>query len=263
MTTQWYAQRWFAVLVALVVAAVNAAWVLLDRSSPSFDQASYLTIAIQYNQAVDAGGLDALPDTMTALDPARGPLYVLLLMPVMAVLGNDQASGLWLNALIAPVLYVAAGEVAWRLTRSWRVRLLAIVLVAGTPILVGLQHDTLVDFLLAALAALSVWGLVGSDHLLRRWPMVGVGVAMGLGTLTKVTFPAFVIGPAVVSLVWALSEAPRRRGRQAGRASRGEPRHRARPLPGDRAAVVPAPPRRHARVHQVDHRGSAGGRSRS
>ena len=102
----------------LGVAAVNAVWVLLDRSSPSFDQASYLTVAIQYNQAVDAGGLDALPDTMTALDPARGPLYVLLLMPVMAVLGNDQASGLWLNALIAPVLYVAAGEVAWRLTRS-------------------------------------------------------------------------------------------------------------------------------------------------
>jgi hypothetical protein len=205
VTGRWYAQRWFAVRVAVGAAAVNTTWVLLDRSTPSFDQASYLTVAIQYNQAVDAGGLDALPDTMTALDPARGPLYVLLLMPVMAVLGNDQASGLWLNALIAPVLYVAAGEVGWRLTRSWLVRLLAILLVAGTPILVGLQHDTLVDFLLAALAALSVWGLLVSDHFLRRWPMVGAGVAMGLGTLTKVTFPAFVVGPAVVSLLWALT----------------------------------------------------------
>ena len=33
-----------------------------------------------------------------------------------------------------------------------------------------------------------------------RWVSLGLGLAMGLGTLTKVTFPIFVVGPILVVL---------------------------------------------------------------
>lgn len=96
-------------------------------------------------------------------DPSRGPLFTVLLLPFVYVFGPAARSGLLLNLLIAPVLYFAAGGIAWALFRNWIARLLTIALVATMPLLVGLFHNVLQDFLLVTLTTVSLLLLLKSE----------------------------------------------------------------------------------------------------
>ena len=187
-------------VVAFALAAANGVWLLLDRSSPSFDQASYLRLTVLYNRAVADAGPDVLFDTVRAMDPGRGPLYTVALMPWLAVFGDGPRSALLYNSALMVVLLLAAGEVAHQLFGNARSRLLAMVVVALTPLMIGLQHEVLVDFQLTTAACLAVAFLLRSDGFSRLPATLLAAVAIALGTLTKVTFPAFVIGPVLVVL---------------------------------------------------------------
>lgn len=189
-----------AVALALIAAAANAIWVLLDHSTPSFDQSSYLTIAITFRDALQNGGLKDLFEAIRDTDPARGPLYTVVILPFMLIFGDGARTGVLPNLLLAPVLYLATGQVAWIIFRNGAARLLAIVFVATMPLIVGLQHEQLQDFLLLTLTTVSVLLLLMGEGFTKRWVCIGLGVAMGLGTLTKVTFPLFILGPVVVVL---------------------------------------------------------------
>ena len=187
-----------AIALAIAAALANGVWIFLDNSIPSWDQAHYLSVAIEYKRVLQSGGPIDLLRTIHAADPGRGPLFTVLLMPFVYLFGPAARSGLLLNLLIAPVLYFAAGEIAWTLFRSWVARLLAIALVATMPLLVGLFHNVLQDFLLVTLTTVSLLLLLKSDGFERRGATLAMALTMGLGTLTKVTFPLFVAGPLAV-----------------------------------------------------------------
>lgn len=190
----------FAVALAIFAACANGVWILLDEATPSWDQSFYLSVALTYGDAFGAGGVPDVLHAIRTTDPSHAPLFTLLLWPLLSLFGPGPRSALLLNFLLSPLLYIAAGQVAWLLFRSWVARLLAIVLVATMPLMVGLGHEILADYLLVTVVTVSLWLLLLSDGF-RRWDMaVATGVAMGLGTLTKVTFPAFVAGPLIVVL---------------------------------------------------------------
>jgi len=190
----------FAVALAIVAACANGAWILLDSATPSWDQSYYLSTALAYGDAFDAGGIPDLLHAIRTTDASHGPLFTVLLWPLLSIFGPGPRSALLLNFLVSPFLYIAAGQIAWLLFRNWVARLLAIGLVATMPLMVGLGHEVLQDFLLVTLTAVALWLLLLTDGF-RRWEMaVATGVAMGLGTLTKVTFPLFVAGPLLVVL---------------------------------------------------------------
>ena len=190
-----------AIALALLAAAANAIWVFLDHSTPSWDQSSYLTVAITFRDALQNGGPKDLFNAIRDTDPARGPLFTTSILPFMLVFGDGARTGLLPNLVLAPVLYLAAGQIAWIVFRNGAARLLAIVFVATMPLLVGLQHEVLQDFVLLTLTTVSILLLLMGEGFTRRWYCVGLGVAMGLGTLTKVTFPIFVLGPLLVVLI--------------------------------------------------------------
>jgi 4-amino-4-deoxy-L-arabinose transferase-like glycosyltransferase len=190
--------RQAAIALAILAALANGVWILLDHSVPSWDQSHYLSTTLQYQHSFESGGpIDLLRSIHTA-DPSHGPLFTVLLLPFFAVFGATNSSALLLNLAIAPVLYFAAGEIAWIVFKSWSARLLTIVLVATMPLMVGLLHNALQDFLLVTLATLSLLLLLESEGLQRRWTTWAMALTMGLGTLTKVTFPLFVAGPLLV-----------------------------------------------------------------
>jgi len=192
------AGREAAVALAIVAALANGVWIFLDRSIPSWDQAHYLSVALEYKRGLQSGGPIELLRTIHLADPSRGPLFPALLLPLVYAFGPAARSGLLLNLLIAPALYLAAGEIAWTLFRSRLSRLLAILLVATMPLTVGLFHNVLQDFLLVTLTTVSLLLLLKSDGFRRRGTTLAAALAMGLGTLTKVTFPLFVAGPLLV-----------------------------------------------------------------
>jgi 4-amino-4-deoxy-L-arabinose transferase-like glycosyltransferase len=190
--------RQAAIALAILAALANGVWILLDHSVPSWDQSHYLSTTLQYQHSFASGGpIDLLRSIHTA-DPSHGPLFTVLLLPFVAIFGATNGSALLLNLAIAPLLYFAAGEIAWIAFRSWSARLLTIVLVATMPLMVGLFHNALQDFLLVTLATVSLLLLLESKGFQRRWTTWAMALTMGLGTLTKVTFPLFVAGPLLV-----------------------------------------------------------------
>jgi len=208
-----------AIALAAIAALANGVWILLDHSNPSWDQAHYLSTALQYRDAFHIGGPIELVHAINRADPSHGPLFTIALAPAMAIFGSSNSAGLVVNLVAAPVLYLAAGQIAYVVFRNGFARLLTILLVAMTPILVGLFHNVLQDFLLVTLTTVALLLLLESERFRRRWITWGMALAMALGTLTKVTFPLFVVGPFLVVVAQAVSEVvSARRGddREAG-----------------------------------------------
>lgn len=189
-----------ATLLALVAALANGIWILLDHTPPSWDQAHYLDATWHYQQAHAIDGLAGLVQSIHSTDPGHGPLFTVALLPFFYVLDDLTRSGLILNLMLAPVLYLSAGQIAMHLFRSWQARLLTILLVATMPLMVGLFHNNLQDFPLATFTALSLLLLLKSELFQRRAISLLLGLTLGLGTLTKVTFPMFVAGPLLLVL---------------------------------------------------------------
>jgi 4-amino-4-deoxy-L-arabinose transferase-like glycosyltransferase len=193
-----------ALALALLMAVINGIWLFIDSSAPSWDQSHYLTVALEYQRAFEAGGPIEFLHAVKGADPSHGPLFTVLLLPFIWIFGASARSGLILNLCAAPILFFCAGEIAWTIFRSWFARLLTIVLVGLMPLMIGLFHNVLQDFLLITLAIVSIMFLLKSEGFQRRWMTIFAGLAMGLGTLTKVTFPLFVIGPVVVVVAQVL-----------------------------------------------------------
>jgi 4-amino-4-deoxy-L-arabinose transferase-like glycosyltransferase len=207
----------FAIALAILATIANGIWVFLDNGTPSWDQSHYLWATLQYKGQLAGGPIDVL-DSIYTIDPDHGPQFTVLMLPFVEIFGASNRSGLLLNLLAAPVLFFSAGQIAWIIFKSWQARLLAIVLVATMPLVVGLSHTVLQDFLLVTLATVSLYLLLETRGFERRWVSLGLGLAMGLGTLTKVTFPMVMVGPLLVVLAQvALSR--RGEGHEAGSAA--------------------------------------------
>jgi 4-amino-4-deoxy-L-arabinose transferase-like glycosyltransferase len=187
-----------AIALAIALALANGIWLLLDNSVPSWDEAHYLSVALDYQRSFEVGGPIEFLHAVKDADPGHGPLFTVGLLPFIWIFGPSNASGLILNFCAAPFLYYCAGEVAYVMFRNWQARLLAMLLVGAMPLLVGLGHYVLQDFLLVTLATAAVLLLWKSDGFQRRGMTIGMAAAMGAGTLTKVTFPLFVVGPLLV-----------------------------------------------------------------
>jgi 4-amino-4-deoxy-L-arabinose transferase-like glycosyltransferase len=195
-----------AILLALLAAIGNGIWILHDHSIPSWDQSHYLDVTWQYRQALSNLGPIQLLQAIHSVDPSRGPLFPVLMLPFNYVFGSGARSGLILNFCLAPVLYLAAGEIAAIVFRSGRARLIAILLTATVPLLVGLYHNVLQDFLLTTLATVSILLLLKTELFTRRKACLALGATVGLGMLAKVTFPLFLLGPLVVIAIQAIPE---------------------------------------------------------
>ncbi len=193
-----------AVAFAIALAIANGIWILVDNSVPAWDQAHYLSTTLQYQHALESGGPIDLLRSIHGTDPSHGPLYTVALLPFFLIFGASASSAMVLSLTLAPVLYFCAGEIAWTIFRNTFARYLTMFLVATMPILIGLFHNVLQEFTLTTLAALSLLLLLRSDLFQRRWMTWAMAFTMGLGTLTKVTFPAFVIGPFLVVLAQAI-----------------------------------------------------------
>ncbi|MFN8470248.1 MAG: hypothetical protein U0X20_32135 [Caldilineaceae bacterium] len=80
---------------------------------------------------------------------------------------------------------------------------LAAALLGLFPIIFAMSRYLYLDFALAALVALDMALLIGSERFSRRWPALGVGLVLGLAFWVKWTAAAFVIGPLIYMVLRA------------------------------------------------------------
>jgi 4-amino-4-deoxy-L-arabinose transferase-like glycosyltransferase len=105
------------------------------------------------------------------------------------------------NLIFVPLLGAGCYQTGRLVYDDARAGLLAVVFALGTPMIIGQFHWFLLDAPEAALVAVSVWLLLST----RRFELLErsflAGIVVGLGLLTKETFPAFVLGPLLVLLI--------------------------------------------------------------
>jgi 4-amino-4-deoxy-L-arabinose transferase-like glycosyltransferase len=202
--------RWTAARLLIVVASMslNALWIKVDRLPPAWDQSHYLDVALDFVKGFEQRGFRGLGHAILTIDPARGPALPLAMVPFFLLFGGSEQSGLLLNVLIWPILLLSVGEIASRLVDR-RAGLLAMVIAATTPLIVGLSQQVLVEFLLTSLTTLTVLLLLVVRDFEDTRASILLGLVVGAGWLTKVTFPGLIAGPLLVTALCTIVVAVR------------------------------------------------------
>jgi len=185
---------WLAGLF-VILASVTIIWVSVDRRPPEWDHANHLERALRCHKNLAEGRLQAILEESAFYPPlalcAAGLLY--FVFPVATL--TAQAVMLGFLAIALAALF-AVGRELW----DDGAGLIAAFFFATAPFVVFSLMNFQLDLPLAAMVALTLWMLRRTDGL-RRGPScaAALGVVLGLGMLTKPTFPVYVVAP----MLWA------------------------------------------------------------
>jgi 4-amino-4-deoxy-L-arabinose transferase-like glycosyltransferase len=184
------------ILLAVLFAAASLAWLMLDRSPPTWDDAWYLTNSLTVYDALAHGGIAGYLTKLNSVFGFKAPLIAALPAPFYLVFGRRWHAAYLVNVAAMFVLFAAL----YRLARRWwtpRAAVFAIAIAGAMPLLYGLSRWYLVEYVLTALIAVAVCALADSDFLL-------FGVLSGFGLLLKISYPLFVL--PVFLYVWSKSQ---------------------------------------------------------
>jgi len=192
-----------SLVLIVVITLVNASWAMRDHTPPMWDQSNYLHDTWAYMQALDHGGVRGLIHAIHHTDPYRPPLFTVVLLPLSYVFGAGMAAGLALNVILWPILLLATSAVAAELFGE-RARILAILVLAPMPLLVATSHTVLQEFPLVTLIVLVILSALRTRLFVRPIASAALGLTLGLGMLTKLSFFTGVMGPLAVVASFAL-----------------------------------------------------------
>lgn len=174
------------------LAAANLVWFARDTRPPFWDMANHQKWALQVYESVELHGLRGL--LRTGLTEFYPPLYHGIVAVFYAAFGKSADAAQYAD-LPAIALLLAATYGIGRSVLPPAAAAAAAVLVNFYPFLVWLSHETLIDYWLTSLVALSIWLLIRTEDFSRRGRSILFGFSCGLGMLTKWTFPFFVALP--------------------------------------------------------------------
>lgn len=197
------AQEWLAVAAGfMMLVAVAAVWLALDRRPPAWDHANHLERAVRCFQFLAAGDVGAV----LAQSSFYPPLAICAGGLVDALAPSDTATA---QSAVLAFLGVGMGAV-YALGRSLvggGAGVIAALLFGSAPFVVHSSVHFQLDVPLAAMVALALVTLVKSERLQHTGWSAGLGIVVGLGMLTKPPFAVYV-GPV---LAWAVLAARNRR----------------------------------------------------
>src|SRR5262245_7550050 len=202
---------WLALsLLFVLLTAVTAAWVLIDRRPPEWDHANHLERAVGCYRILSDPGRDRVREILDVssfyppiVPCAAGLLYfVFPIAPLtaQAVMLGFVALGLAATFALGRHLY------------DTETGLLAAFLLGTAPFVVFSLTNFQLDLPLAAMVAVSLYLLVRTDAFSRPGWCAALGVALGLGMITKPPFAGYLL-PVFTWALWRSLRADDRRGR--------------------------------------------------
>ncbi len=189
-------------LIWLLHAAINYSWLRQDTRPPTFDAAQNAAWTVRMaHLPFGSEPLAALAGLFASYP--YPPLVYWVAAPFVRVGGPHIDTILLSQLLFLGLLFFATYQIGAALM-SRRAALLAVALLSFFPAIFGLSRIYLLDLPQAAVAALTVWLLLCTQRFERLAPSLAVGVALGLGVLTKWLFAAAVAGPLLLTMWLAL-----------------------------------------------------------
>jgi hypothetical protein len=190
------AREWAMVLgVFAALVAVCAVWLAFDRRPPEWDHANHLERAIVCARDLDTGDVERLLERSSFYPP----LVICAAGAVYRFLPSDA-----LGPQLVIWLFLGVGMVATyllgRRLAGGLVGVVAAVLFGTAPFVVFSALRFQLDLPLAAMVALTLWIMLNTEFFMRPGWSLLAGVVVGLGMLTKPSFPVYVAPAVVVTL---------------------------------------------------------------
>ncbi|MCL7453911.1 MAG: glycosyltransferase family 39 protein [Anaerolineae bacterium] len=201
-TSRWRAtlDRWWPALLlaGLWLFQVIANWVWLSKNvvMTAFDRIAALSNSLFYYDTFSEITLRSLFKA-TIQDEIRPPLFAASMAIMQKLLGVSTDVAVMVNAVYMGILLAASYGIGTRLGGR-RTGLISAALVAFTPMVFSMSRYAYFEFTVAAFTALSIYLLLTSERFEKRGFALLLGPALGLGLLTKRTFPVFVVGALLV-----------------------------------------------------------------
>ncbi|HZS49875.1 MAG TPA: glycosyltransferase family 39 protein [Bryobacterales bacterium] len=193
--------QWAALLlITLFLLAADQAYAWSNKRPPTFDDAWYLETSLYFFHQLAQGGFSAFASAYAHSFRIKAPLISVLPLPFYFLLGPGYRPAMLVNTVFLVLSSICLFLLGRRLF-SPQAGLAAVIFYQTMPLSYGLSRVFMVDYGLSALVIVWLYCLAVSERLTRGSVNFLLGIVLGLGLLMKVTFPAFIAGPLLVTLL--------------------------------------------------------------
>ncbi|HEY3960322.1 MAG TPA: glycosyltransferase family 39 protein [Solirubrobacteraceae bacterium] len=183
--------------MTLLFIALTCWWLTGDSSIPIYDAGSHLETVFTFHDMLHSGNLLG-PFNYEYPYPPFGTMVGVLATFIGGV--NVAAPIIGENLVFVSLLALGVYQTG-RLLFGARAGLLAVVFVFGSPLLIAQFHVFMLDAPETALVAVSIWLLLACKDFSDLRIAALAGLAVGIGMLIKVQYPAFVAGIVLIALL--------------------------------------------------------------
>jgi 4-amino-4-deoxy-L-arabinose transferase-like glycosyltransferase len=197
-----------AILAGIIIIsiAIHLVWLMLDRSVPSWDDASHLTNALNYQRVLDRVqpfSSDWWRELWAQSPSYTAPFIYILTVPFLNIFGKSVDSGILVN-LIFIITIACTTYALGKTVFSSQISLWAAGLCLMFPALLNVQMMYLLDDGIVAITCLTFWFLTlwkNADTKAKSWQWSLIfGISFGCLMLSKPTGFLFLTFPSIFLL---------------------------------------------------------------
>ncbi|MGH2853352.1 MAG: ArnT family glycosyltransferase [Solirubrobacteraceae bacterium] len=195
--SQWSGYAWGTIAATTAFIALTCWWLTQDRSIPIYDAGDHLETALLFHHMLSTG------ETLGPINhESPYPPFALLVGALSIFVGGvSVASPIIGENLVFVSLMTLGCYQTGRLLFGPKAGMLAAIFVLGSDLLTAQFHVFMLDAPEAAIVAVSVWLLLACDDFGRVGVAGVAGLAVGIGLITKVQYPSFVMGIVLLALL--------------------------------------------------------------
>ena len=179
----------------LYLCAANIVWIAIDTRPPFWDMANHARWAMGVLRDFEQNGIAAL-QTLPQDTSGYPPFYHVIVALGYRVFGTSIDTAQLANIPAMVLLTLATYAIARRFIEPTAAAI-AGLLVNFFPFMLWISRETLIEYWLTAMVAVSIWALLKTNEFSDTKWSLAFGALCGLGMLTKWTFVIFVGPPAL------------------------------------------------------------------
>lgn len=192
MKKQWI----LLILLLLFLATTNWVWLTLDTQPPWWDQSNYLQASLQHARYLQKLNLGCFFKNFISFSRTRPPLVMLLNTPVYFFNYRNEDVAVMINVLFMAFTFL----IIFKICKDYlnpKTAVLSCFLLSVYPVIYGHMRTYLMDIGLMFIVSASIYLLLKCDGFRSLKYSILLGLSLGLGMLTRQSYPAFVAGPFV------------------------------------------------------------------
>ena len=195
-----------ATLIAALSLCATAAWCILDRTPPSWDDGYYLTKSLELYDTLGDRGAFVYAGRFLKIMSTKPPLIAALPTPVYLLVGRRHRAAYAVNLFFLALMFASVYGIAASYAGG-RAGVIAVAVLGAMPVIYGLSHWYLVECGLVALVCAAVHVMAGWSESSGAGRAIVLGIVFALGMLMKASFPVYVALPFLY-LMWRWGKTP-------------------------------------------------------